>query len=176
MMTNTPSPQEIADQAKLAYQAGDFMQSAQAFSEAASAYTGAGDALMSAEMKNNQSVALLLAGEAQAALQAVEGTQSIFANAGDFRRQGMAFANQASALEALKRFKDAMDYYKEAAAALEKANEGDMRADVMQSLSMLYMRRFKLYDAVITLQAGLAGVKNPTLKQRIMKKILFVRL
>ena len=46
----------------------------------------------------------------------------------------------------------------------------------MQLLSMLYLRRFKFYEAVIALQSGLAGVKNPTPKQRFMKKILFVRL
>jgi len=46
----------------------------------------------------------------------------------------------------------------------------------MQQLSVLHMRRFKFYDAILTLQSGLAGVKNPSLKQRLMKKILFVRL
>ncbi|MGB8213717.1 MAG: hypothetical protein WCE68_09190 [Anaerolineales bacterium] len=175
-MTNTLPPQEIVDQAKLTYEAGDYPQAAQTFADAASAYLSAGDALMAAEMKNNQSVALLLAGEAQAALEAVEGTEQTFADSQDFRRQGMALANEASALEALKRLKDAMDYYKKAADVLEKADEGNLRADVMQLLAMLYLRRFKFYDAVITLQSGLAGVKNPTLRQRFMKKILFVRL
>jgi tetratricopeptide (TPR) repeat protein len=175
-MTSTLSPQGIADQAKQSYQAGDYSQAAQTFSKAALAYANLGDSLMSAEMKNNQSVALLRTGEAQAALEAVEGTEKIFADAEDFRRQGMALTNQASAMEALKRTKDSMDYYKRAGEALEKANEGDLRADVMQLLSMLYLRRFRLYDAVITLQSGLAGVKNPTAKQRLMKKILFVRL
>jgi tetratricopeptide (TPR) repeat protein len=175
-MTNNLSPQEIADQAKLTYQAGDTMLAAQQFAEAAAAFAGAGDALQSAEMKNNRSVALLLVGEAQASLEAVEGTEAIFGAAGDFRRQGMALANQASALQALKRFNDAMDYYQRAADSLEKANEGDLRADVMQLLSTLHLRRFKFYDAILTLQSGLAGVKNPTLKQRIMKKILSVRV
>jgi hypothetical protein len=46
----------------------------------------------------------------------------------------------------------------------------------MQQLSMLHLRRFKFYDAILTLQSGLAGVKNPSLKQRLMKKILFARL
>jgi hypothetical protein len=175
-MTTTLSPQEIADQAKKTYQAGDYMQAAQEFADSASAFAGAGDALMSAEMKNNQSVALLLAGEPQVALEAVEGTEKTFADSEDFRRQGMALANQASALQALKRPKDSMDYYQRAAVALEKAGEGDLRADVMQQLSMLHLRRLKFYDAVLTLQSGLAGVKNPNLKQRLMKKILFVRL
>jgi tetratricopeptide (TPR) repeat protein len=175
-MTNTLSPQEIADQAKQIYQAGDYMQAAKAFAEAASAYASSGDSPMSAEMKNNQSVALLLSGDAQAALEAVEGTETIFADSKDFRRQGMALANQASALEALKRTKDAIEYYKRAGDALEKADEGDLRVNVMQLLAALYLRHFKLYDAVIALQSGLAGVKNPTAKQRLMKKILFVRL
>ena len=59
---------------------------------------------------------------------------------------------------------------------LKKANEGDLRADVMQQLAVLYLRHLKIYDAVISLQSGLAGVKNPTSKQRLLKKILFVRL
>jgi tetratricopeptide (TPR) repeat protein len=175
-MTTTLPPQEIADQAKKTYQAGDYMQAAQEFAQAASVYADTGDALMAAEMKNNQSVALLLAGETLAALDAVEGTEKIFADAEDFRRQGMALANQASALQVLKRLKESMEYFQRAGAALEKAGEGDLRADVMQQLSMLHLRRFKFYDAVLALQSGLAGVKNPNLKQRLMKKILFVRL
>ena len=175
-MTTIPTPQKIADQAKQTYQAGDFLSAAQAFSQAAAAYEKAGDLLNSAEMKNNQSVALLRARQAQAALEASEGTEKVFAQAGDDRRHGMALANQASALVSLKRSKEAMDRYKEAADALEKAQEGDLRAYVMQLLSMHYLRRFKFYDAVIALQSGLAGVKNPTPKQRLMKKILTIHL
>jgi tetratricopeptide (TPR) repeat protein len=175
-MTKIINPQEMADQAKKTYQAGDYAQAAKEFAGAASAYTSTGDALMSAEMKNNQSVALLLSGEAQAALEAVDGTEKVFGDSEDFRRQGMALANQASALQALRRLKDAMESYQKAGVTLEKAGEGDLRADVMQQLSMLHLRRFKFYDAVLTLQSGLAGVKNPNLKQRLMKKILFVRI
>jgi tetratricopeptide (TPR) repeat protein len=175
-MTNTPTPDEIAERAKQIYQAGDFMAAAQAFGEAASAYTAGGDAPMSAEMKNNRSVALLRAGDGQAALEAVEGTDEIFASAGDHRRQGIALANQATALSALKRFNEAIDRYKSSAEALANADEGDMRAEVMQLLSTLYLRRFKFYDAIITLQSGLAGAKNLTARQRFMKKILFIRL
>ena len=175
-MANTLSPQEIVDQAKRTYQAGDYTQAAREFAEAASVYASTGDALMAAEMKNNQSVALLLVGQAQAALDAAEGTEKIFAASEDYRRQGMALANQASALQALKRVKDSIEYYQRAGVSLEKAGEGDLRADVMQQLSMLNLRRFKFYDAVIALQSGLAGVKNPNMKQRVMKKILFVHL
>jgi tetratricopeptide (TPR) repeat protein len=175
-MADQPTPQEMADQAKRIYQSGDHAQAAESFTQAAAAYAGAGDLPMFAEMKNNQSVALLLAGDAQAALQALEGAEKIFLDIKDFRRQGMTLANQASALQALKRNPEAIDCYKRAAEALEQAGEGDLRMEVMQLLSTLYFRRFKLYDAILTLQSGLAGVKNPTARQRLMKKILFIRL
>jgi tetratricopeptide (TPR) repeat protein len=175
-MTNQLSPAEIAEKAKRIYAGGEYILAARSFSEAAGAYTAAGDLLMAAEMNNNQSVALLRAKDAQAALAAAQNTDEIFAKSSDHRRQGMALANQASALEALKRSKEAIEYYKKAGDVLALAGEGDLRAQVMQLLSMLYLRRFKFYEAVIALQSGLSGVKNPTPKQRFMKKILFIRL
>jgi tetratricopeptide (TPR) repeat protein len=156
------SPQEIAEQAKRIYGAGDYPAAIQVFAEAASAYAKAGDLLMSIEMKNNQAVALIRNKQAQAALEVV--------------LQGMALANQASALEALKRFKEATDYYTRSADALEKAGEFDLRLEVMQLLSTHYLRHFRYYDAIMALQSGLASVKNPTSKQRFMKKLLFFRL
>jgi len=175
-MTDSSSPQVFVDQAKLAYQAGEYSQAAQSFAQAAGAYTEKGDALMAAEMQNNRSVALLRSKDPQAALEAAQGTEKIFAEAGDFRRQGMALANQASALQALKRSKEAIEIYKESGDALEKAGEGELRVEVMQLLSMLCLRHFKFYEAILALQSGLAGVKNPTTRQRFMKKILFFRL
>jgi tetratricopeptide (TPR) repeat protein len=175
-MLNKPTPQEIANKAKLYYQAGDFLSATEGYANAADSYLEAGDALMSAEMKNNQSVALLRNKQAQVALEVSQGTDIIFAEIGDNRRQGMALANQASALEALKRYKEAIDYYTRAGEALEKAGEIDLRLEVMQLLAALYLRRIKLYDAIITLQSGLIALKNPTPKQRFMKKLLFFRL
>jgi tetratricopeptide (TPR) repeat protein len=175
-MLNNPTPKELADQAKSTYQAGDYFNAIQAYAKAATAYAEAGDVLMSAEMKNNQSVALLRDKQALAALEASQGTDAIFAETGDDRREGMALANQASALEALKRFKEAIDSYTRAGDALDKAGEFELRLEVMQLLSVLYLRRFKFYDAIITLQSGLIAIKNPTPKQRFMKKLLFIRL
>jgi tetratricopeptide (TPR) repeat protein len=175
-MSKFSTPQEIADRAKTLYQAGDYSNAALTYGEAATAYSGGGDALMAAEMKNNQSVAHLRNKQAQAALDAAQGTEMVFGEAGDARRQGMALANQASALEALKRTKDAIALYTQASESLHTAGEVNLRLEVMQLLSILYLRRFKFFDAVITLQSGLAAVKDPTPRQRFMKKILFFRL
>jgi tetratricopeptide (TPR) repeat protein len=175
-MVNKTSPQEIADQAKQSYQSGDYPGAIEGYANAADSYAEAGDALMSAEMKNNQSVVLLRDKQPQVALKVSQGTDKIFAETGDDRRQGMALANQASALEALKRNKEAIDFYKRAGEALDKAGEIELRLEVMQLLAALYLRCFKLYDAIITLQSGLIAIKNPTPKQRFMKKLLFFRL
>jgi tetratricopeptide (TPR) repeat protein len=173
-MENTIPSQEIINQAKTAYQAGEYLQAAEGYERAAQAYSETGDALMAAEMQNNRSVALLRAKEPQASLEAAQGTDKVFAEAGDLRRAGMALANQASAMQALKRFDEAIDLFNRSADTLEKAGEGDLRLEVMQLLTLLYFRRFKFYDAILTLQAGLAGVKNPTARQRFMKKIIFI--
>ncbi|MBI4731391.1 MAG: hypothetical protein HY781_04565 [Chloroflexi bacterium] len=175
-MSKHSDPQTLAVQAKQVYEMGDFPAAGQAFADAAEAFLSAGDKLMAAEMKNNQSVSLLRAKQAQSALDAVEGTEAVFADAGDFRRLGMAHANRASALEALRRHPDAIAAYEKAGESLEKAGEDQMRAQVMQLLSALYLRRWKFLNAVISLQSGLAGVKDPTPKQRLMKKLLFFRL
>ena len=173
-MDNQPSLQEMTDQAQLAYRSGDFARAAHSFEQVAQLYSGMGDVLMAAEMQNNRSVALLRSKEPQASLEAAQGTDKIFADAGDFRRLGMALANQASALQALKRYPESIQSFKDSGDAFEKAGEGDLRVEVMQLLSMLYFRRFKFYEAILALQSGLAGVKNPTPRQRFMKKIIFI--
>lgn len=168
---------EISADAQRLYQAGEYVAAAKSFGEAAAvAAQELGDELTAAEMKNDQSVALLRAKMAQAALEASRGTEAIFARANDLRRQGMALANQASALEALGHRQEAVLGYQQAAAVLERAGEGDLRAEIMQLLAVHYLRRAKFIDAAIALQSGLAGVKNPTARQRLMKKFLFIRL
>jgi tetratricopeptide (TPR) repeat protein len=175
-MTKRAPAQGIAEQARKAYEAGDLPTAVQLYTQAASGFSAEGDALASAEMKNNLAVALLRSGQAEAALEAAGGTDRTFAAGGDPSRQGMALANQGAALQALRRVEEAVELYKRSAEALAQAEEGDLRAEVMQLLAVLYMRRLKFYDAILALQSGLAGVRNPTAKQRLMKKILFRRL
>jgi len=172
----TPDPKVLSESAWQSYRAAEYAAAAQTFDQAAAAYAAQGDALTAAEMKNNQSVALLRGKQPAAAFEAARGTETLFAGAGDPRRQGMALANQASALEALHKFNDAIDAYTRAGEALKQAGDDELRLQVMQLLAALYLRRFKLIDAVIALQSGMAGIKNPTPRQRFMKKILFIRL
>jgi tetratricopeptide (TPR) repeat protein len=173
-MSDAVSPEILTKEGKSAYQSGDFLAAAQAFEAAQQGYLRQGDQLNAAELANNRSVACLQAGEAQAALQAVEGTAEVFAEAGDLRRQGMALGNLASALEAVDRTEEAMEAYLQSANVLEKAGEDQLRANVMHSLSTLQFRSGKQLQALATMQSGLEGVKRPSPKQTLLKKLLSI--
>lgn len=175
-MTDIKSASELAEEGKRYYQLGDYTKAAECFTSAAQTYTAQDEPLMTAEMKNNLCVVLLQARKLNDALEAVTGTDAIFAAQGDFRRQGMACANRAMVLNGLGRWKDAIPVFEQAAEVLEKAGEDEMRADTLKSLSQLYMGYGRFTDAMIAMQEGLRGVKNPSPRQKFLKKIIFRRL
>jgi tetratricopeptide (TPR) repeat protein len=174
-MADQEEIQSLVERAREFYQQGDFHSAAQVYDEAAQVYASRGDTLMSAEMRNDQCVSLLREGSLEKALEAVTGTEDVFIAAQDFRRSGIAYANRGSVLGAMKRRGEAVEAYTRSGECLEKAGEDQMRLQVMQLLSGLYLGRGKFLNAVMTLQSGLAGVRNPTAKQKLMKKLLFIR-
>jgi tetratricopeptide (TPR) repeat protein len=167
---------QTADNAMKAYQSKDYLEAALLFGEAAQAYAGDADPLRSAEMRNNQSVALLQAGKAEESFKVVEGTDQVFAHADDKKRQAMALANMGAALAEMKQKDDAIKAYEESSSLLQELGESDLRLDVQRSLSILLMKKREFTDAVMEMQDGLMDAKKPTLKQRILKKLLFMRL
>jgi tetratricopeptide (TPR) repeat protein len=167
---------QLVEKAKQAYGKKKYKEAANLFNQAADEYLSVNDPLMAAEMKNNQSVAYLQDGNSQASLAAVLGTDEVFASAGDKKRQGMAVANKAAALGDLKRIEEAIAFYEESAEIFEGIGELDLRADVMRSVAKLRVSQGKFTDAVISMQDGLIEVRNPTIWQRILKKLIFMRL
>lgn len=170
------SLESLAEAAKQTFQSGNFAQAANEFARLAEQYADQGDALMAAEMKNNQSVALLQNRKAQAALELVLGTEEIFAQAGDLRRQGLAIGNRAAALEALKRIDEAAQAYTRSAELLDQAGATDERAMVQKALAALDLKRGKMTDSAFGMMEHLASVEKPTLFQRFLKFLLRFRL
>ncbi len=165
-------PISLADKAKQEYEKGNYSVAAQMFAQAAQAYSAAKDELNAAEMKNNQSVALLQAGKAQEALQATEGTEQVFQQAGDLKRQGMAVGNRAAALEGLKKWQEALAEYDRAASLLEQAGEGDMHSVVRKAAANLNLKMGRVADSQMDVLDSLRLAEKPTLTQRIMKFLL----
>jgi tetratricopeptide (TPR) repeat protein len=166
----------FAEKGKIEYEKGNYSIAADLFSQAAQAYASAQDELNAAEMKNNQSVALLQAGKAKDALQATEGTEEIFENAGDLRRQAVAIGNRAAALEGLKKWKDALAEYDRAASLFEQAGAGDMHSVVRKAAANLNLKRGRFTDSQLDVYDSLRLVEQPTLTQRIMKFLIRIGL
>lgn len=171
-------PIQLAEQGKEAYAKGNHSAAADFFAQAAQAYMEAKDELNAAEMKNNQSVALLQAGRAREALQATEGTEEVFQKAGDIKRQGLAVGNRAAALEGLKKYQDAIAEYERAASLLEQAGEGDMHSVVRKAAANLHLKHGHISAAQMDVYDSLRLVEKPNFTQRILKffkRIGFVR-
>ena len=175
-MPDNHLPENIADQARLDYLAKNYPAAIQGYSDAVAGFLNIGNQLMAAEMKNNLAVVLLRSHQAKQALEVVQLTDQIFAENGDFHRQGKALANKASILLALKDKKSALQVFMSASETLEKAGALEDRFEVMKSLAFLYLGRFRFMDAILALQSGLEGIKQPTPAQRFMKSLLSFRI
>ncbi|HQV62368.1 MAG TPA: hypothetical protein PKV19_00095 [Anaerolineales bacterium] len=168
----TLEPAQIADQGKQAFESKNFIEAAELFRQAAEGFTAGNSALMAAEMMNNMSVALLQAGRAQEALNAALGTDQIFAEAKDIKRQGMAVGNQAAALEGLNRYDEAIAAFERSAELFAQAGEGDLRSMVMKSAAAIKLKTGKITDSAFKMMGSLDVKENPSFFERILKFFL----
>lgn len=165
-------PTALADKGKQEYERGNYLAAADLFLQAAQAYASVQDDPNAAEMKNNESVALLQAGKAQNAFDATDGTEAVFEKAGDRKRQGIAISNRAAALEGLRRWNEALAEYDRAATLFEEIGEGDMHSIVRKAAANINLKRGRITDSQMDVFDSLRLVKKPTLTQRIMKFLM----
>jgi tetratricopeptide (TPR) repeat protein len=170
-MNETLSPIELAEEGKKAYQQGKYYEAATAFQASAKGYEAADDQLNAAEMLNNCSVALLKGKDPETALQAVEGTEQVFATAGDKKRQAMTIGNRAAVLEALKRYDEALLEYDRAAVLFKEIGEQELRVPIMKSIAALQLRTGKSLESLASFDASLGEVEGLSAWQRFWRKI-----
>jgi len=171
-MTKESEPGALSEEGKRAYAKGRFGEAARLFQEAAEGYTLGRAGLMAAEMKNNQSVALLQAGKAKEALEAVQGTEIVFAGANDKKREAMAVGNHAAALEALKRADEALVLYQRSADLFAEAGEGDLRATVLKTAAAIQLKQGKLAESGLKMIGAMESRDKPNLLERMLKFFL----
>ena len=170
------NPLTLAEQGKQEYEQGAYLAAADLFAQAAQTYATAKDELNAAEMKNNQSVALLQAGKAKEALHATDGTEEVFQRAGDIKRQGVAVSNRAAALEGMRKWNEALAEYDRAAALFEQIGEGDMHSVVRKAAANINLKRGRIVDSQMDVYDSLRLVEKPTLTQRFMKFLMRIGL
>ena len=171
-MTKPLTPEQLKREGLSAYNKKQYLIAARAFSAAAAGFQAQGDALSAAEMRNNCSVAYLQAGEAEAAMESANGTDQVFAAAGDLRRQALALGNLAAVLDAQKRYPDALHAYEQSAGLLRQIGDFQALSTVLQAKSALQLKIGLHLEALATMQAGLETIENPSLQQRMAKKLL----
>ena len=169
-------PATLVEEGKKEYGQQNYLAAAERFAQAAQAYALMKDELNAAEMKNNQSVALLQAGKAKEALQVTEGTETIFQKANDIKRQGIAVSNRAAALEGMKKRQEALAEYDRAASLFEQIGEGDMHSIVRKAAANINLKRGRIVDSQMDVYDSLRLVEKPTLTQRFMKFLIRIGL
>ena len=169
MTLSSTTPQDLQKQAQSAYDAEAFQQAAELFLGAANGFRSNNDAINAAECDNNRSVALLRAGDLDGALKAASGTEQVFAQANDRRRQAMALGNQAAALEEMKEYQKAMDLYQQSSDLLKEVGDGELRSYVLKRISALQMRMGKRLESMATMDAALYAKTKLSFKESFMK-------
>ena len=173
-MTTESDARKLAEDGKTSFQAGRFESAVGSFRSAAQGYAELGDHVNEAEQRNNLSVTLLKTGHAQEALEAATGTDDVFAGAGDIRRRGMAFNNQAAALECLGRWDEALAAYERSAQLLAEAREGELRSLALKAAAAMQLRRGKIAESGIRMIGVLEARDRPSIFERILKFLLRV--
>lgn len=171
-MAEIMSPHDLVKEAKKYYGRQNYLKSADLYRKAADSYQARDEEAEAAEQMNNCSVALLRAGNPQAALDAAAGTDKTFEKAHDPVKQALALGNQAAALEELHRDPEALALYQKSASLLKATNERDLRSYVMKKITALQMRSGQKMDATVSMYGALEDKEKLTGKEKTLKGLL----
>lgn len=161
----------LKSQAEIAYQKKNYKLAASLYSEAAIEAEKSENLLEFAELRNNASVAFLQANDPDSAYKASLNSEDIFKEMGDNKRHAMALGNQAAALEALGRKKDAIKMYVEAQEILKIAGESDLRSYVLKRISALQIQEGKQFEALWSMHTALENSDKLTFREKTLKKL-----
>jgi len=162
----------LKDQAFEAYKKKKFKAAAQSFVECIRLLDEEQDALSAAEMRNNLSVVLLELKLPEDSLSVLKDTDLVFEKAGDTKRQAMALGNMASALQALKKYPEALSFFENSAELFKTINEAELRAITLQKIADLQLKTGKQYQAMASLEASYDQNEKKTIKERVLHGFL----
>ncbi len=168
----TFDPEKAAKQGKKLFSQKKYLSAIEQFKLASDHFRTIKDWMMQAEMQNNLSVCHLMAGQAAIALKEAEGTDKVFAEGGDVRRQAMALGNQAAAQEALKHPEKALELYNKSSLLLKQVGDRELRAVVLKHIAALQVKTGEKYQALASMNAALNEEPKPSVKEKWLKKLL----
>jgi tetratricopeptide (TPR) repeat protein len=148
-----------------------YIEAASLFETIAGVYQELNEVCESAEMKNNASVAYLMAGDPQKSYDSSKDTHKIFEVTKDWKNFGLALGNQASALENLGKKDLALEYYQIAAEKLDLVGEKESRAFVLKRISALQIQKGDQLDALSSMTAALHNLPELSRREKLLKKL-----
>jgi tetratricopeptide (TPR) repeat protein len=166
------SVQNTIEEAKRAFEKGDYKSASKGFKTAYNHFEVQNDPENAAEMANNLCVALLQIGKKKEALEIVEGTAEFFEKQANKKKQAIALGNQAAALEALKRFDEALNFYQQSADIFDEIGESALSSHVHKSIALIQVRNGKQLEGIFSMQKSLGNIEKPTVWQRIYRGLL----
>lgn len=161
---------ELQNTARNDFSAKRYTQAAEEYQHCAQLFAEAGDSLMEAEMRNNQSVALLMAGQPRQAYEAAQGTDQFFAAKGDLKRQAMALGNLAAALEDLKEYAQSFQAYEQADELLKTLDEKEMRSMLLKRKAFVQTKLGRNLEAASTYNASIETDPHPSVKGKLVNR------
>ena len=154
------------------YQQGELEKAISKFRRARDGFSQAGNPLEAAEAANNLCVALLQAERAEEALEAVRSTPALFRAHQKPHRAAQATGNLAAALEGCGDLDAAEEAYRTAAGLFADAGDADSRSQTLKALSELQLKRGKMTDSLLSMQAGIEAEKPKSWGRRLLRRIL----
>lgn len=154
------------------YRAEQFTKAALTFAQAADLLAEAGQAVASAEMRNNAGVAFMAQQQWAEAVRILQGTPEIFEANHAPQREAEALANLAAAYEGLGEVARAMEGYLQAIDKLSAVGEKDTRAACYKKLGALYFKAGQQWPAIGAIEAGLGLASELSPEERRLKAVL----
>lgn len=149
-----------------------YLQALEGFQSCLKSYEELGDVLSIAEMRNNICVAYVKLKNGPDALAAVQDTDQVFLDHGDRKRQAMALANQATALELMERNDEALEKYQLSLDIFKEIGEKEMRTSVLRRMADLQLRTKRHLQAIASMEAAYDQGENPSVKNSFFRTIL----
>lgn len=158
----------LKDQAFTDYQKRRFNDAALHFSQCIQLLDESRDLINAAEMRNNLSVVLLELKKPEEALKNLQGTDQVFADAGDVKRQAMALGNMAAALQAQNKYDEALTLYESSAELFKNTDEKEMRSITLKKIADLQLKTGKQFQAMASLESSYDQQVKPNAKEKIL--------
>jgi tetratricopeptide (TPR) repeat protein len=171
-MNAADNARRLADAAKKLYDKKDYSAAADQFRQAADIFRTSGSLSDAAEMDNNRAVALTMGKEYQSAYEAALGTEQVFLAAGEKGKAGLAFGNQAAALEGLGKTREALDLYQRSVELLKTAGDTASLSAVWKSMTALQARTGDSFQALASAQAALNTGAPLSIREKFLKKLV----